>query len=97
MFPVWNRHATFYPKEVVVRLSLADTAKAYRVADLQQVRLVNDALGDINVIVVASPESGLVHQSDPSEVLPHIPSRTSFWFGWFQHHPDTEIYQPVSP
>ena len=55
MFPVWNRHTTFYPKEVVVGLSIADTAKAYRMADLQQVRLVNDALGDINVIVVASP------------------------------------------
>ena len=138
MFPVWNRDATFDPKEVVVGLSIADSAKAYRVADLQQVRLVNDTLGGFNVAVVASSESragriyergdatftlpptdkpeappsvlvdasgavwqvteaGLVNQSDQSVVLPRIPSRTAFWFGWFQYHPDTEVYQPVSP
>ena len=135
MFPVWNRDVTFEPKAVVVGLSIGDNAKAYSVADLQQVRLINDTLGDLNVIVVASPDSragriyergdtlfalpssdqtdatpsvlvdengvewhttetGLVNQSDPSEVLPRIPSLTSFWFGWFQYHPDTEIYQP---
>lgn len=138
MFPVWNRDVTFDPKEVVVGLSIAGDAKAYRVADLQRVRLVNDSLGGVNVVVVASPESragriyergdttlslaptnepdvptsvlvdgkgtawqitetGLVNQSDPSEVLLRIPSLTSFWFGWFQYHPDTEIYQPASP
>ncbi len=135
MFPVWNRDVTFEPKAVVVGLSIGDNAKAYSVADLQQVRLINDTLGDLNVVVIASPDSragriyergdtlfalpasdqtdatpsvlvdengvewqttetGLVNQSDPSEVLPRIPSLTSFWFGWFQYHPDTEIYQP---
>ena len=136
MFPVWNRDVTFDPKEVVVGLSIADSAKAYRVVDLRQVRLVNDTLGGVNVVVVASPESragrvyergevtfslpptddpdappsvlvdesgvawqvteiGLVNQSDPSQALPRIPSLTSFWFGWFQYHPDTEVYQPA--
>ncbi len=134
MFPVWNRDVTFDPKEVVVGLSIADSAKAYRVADLQQVRLVNDTLGGLNVVVVASAESragriyergdatfslsptddpdvppsalvdasgaawqitesGLVNQSDPSQSFPRIPSVTSFWFGWFQYHPDTEVYE----
>ena len=129
---------TFDPKEVVVGLSIADSAKAYRVADLQQARLVNDTLGGLNVVVVASPDSragriyergdttfalpptdepdvppsvlvdgkgvawqitetGLVNNSDSSETLPRIPSLTSFWFGWFQYHPDTEIYRPASP
>lgn len=138
MFPVWNRNVTFDPKEVVVGLSIAGNAKAYRVADLQRERLVNDALGGVNVVVVASPESragriyergdakfalppadepdvppsvlvdesgaswqitetGLVNNSDSSETLPRIPSLTSFWFGWFQYHPDTEIYRPASP
>ena len=135
MFPVWNRDVTFDPKEVVVGLSIAESAKAYRVADLQRVRLVNDTLGGVNVVVVASPESragriyergdttfslppadepdvspsvlvdqtgagwqvtetGLVKQSEPSRTLPRVPSLTSFWFGWFQYHPETEIYQP---
>lgn len=137
MFPVWNRDVTFEPKEVIVGLSIGDSAKAYRVADLQQVRLVNDELGGVNVVVVASPDSragriyergdttfslasadepdvppsalvdefgavwqttetGLVNQSDLSQTLPRIPSRTSFWFGWFQYNPDTEIYEPAS-
>ena len=135
MFPVWNRDVTFEPKAVIVGLSIGDSAKAYRVVDLQQVRLINDTLGNLNVVVVASPDSragriyergdtvfslpasdqpdatpsvlvdengvewqttetGLVNQADPSEVLPRIPSLTSFWFGWFQYHPDTEVYQP---
>ena len=135
MFPVWNRDVTFEPKAVIVGLSIGDSAKAYRVVDLQQVRLINDTLGDLNVVVVASPDSragriyergdtlfslpasnqpdatpsvlvdengvewqttetGLVNQADPSEVLPRVPSLTSFWFGWFQYHPDTEVYQP---
>ena len=135
MFPVWVRDDAFEPKEVVVGLSVGNAAKAYRVEDLRQVRLVNDTLGDLAVVVVASPESragriyergdttfallptddpdappsvlvdesgttwqvtesGLLNQSDPSQSLPRIPSVTSFWFGWFQYHPDTEIYQP---
>ncbi len=39
-------------------------------------------------------EEALVAESDPSQTLPRIPSITSFWFGWYQYHPDTEIYQP---
>ena len=138
MFPVWNRNVTFDPKEVVVGLSIADSSKAYRVTDLQQARLVNDTLGGVNIVIVASPESragriyergdttfalppadepdippsvlvdetgaswqitetGLINNSDSSETLPRIPSLTSFWLGWFQYHPDTEIYRPASP
>ena len=133
MFPVWIRDETFDPKAVVVGLSVGDSNKAYAVRDLQDVRLVNDTVGGMNVVVVASPESragriyergdltfttteddnpdlapaelldesgtrwtvtetGLVAEADPSKRLARIPSITSFWFGWFQYHPDTEIY-----
>ena len=132
MFPVWNRDITFEPKAVVVGLSIGDSAKAYGVTDLQEVRLINDTVGGLNVVVVASPESragriyergetvfslpeaddpnmapttlvdetgapwqvtesGLVNSADPSAVFPRIPSLTSFWFGWFQYHPDTAV------
>ncbi len=136
MFPVWNRDITFEPKAVVVGLSIGDSAKAYGVTDLQKVRFINDTVGGLNVLVVASPESragriyergetvfrlpeaddpntapttlvdetgahwqvterGLVNVADPSAVFPRIPSLTSFWFGWFQYHPDTAVYQPA--
>ena len=136
MFPVWNRDITFEPKAVVVGLSVGDSAKAYGVTDLQEVRLINDTVGGLNVVVVASPESragriyergetvfslpeaddpnmvpttlvdetgapwqvtesGLVNVADPSALFPRIPSLTSFWFGWFQYHPDTAVYQPA--
>ena len=135
MFPVWLRDETFDPKAVVVGLALGQAAKAYAVRDLQAARLVNDTVGDLKVVVVASPnsragriyqrsdltfapaepddpnlppttlldnsgarwmvtEEALVAESDPSQTLPRIPSITSFWFGWYQYHPDTEIYQP---
>lgn len=135
MFPVWIRDDTFQAKQVVVGLSVGETAKAYSVRDLQNARLINDTVGGLNVVVVASPESragrifergdltftttdednpdlapaavvddsgvrwtvteeGLVADDDASKRLPRVPSITSFWFGWFQYHPDTEIYSP---
>ena len=39
-------------------------------------------------------EAALVNESNPIEALPRVPTRTSFWFGWYQYHPDTEVYQP---
>ena len=133
MFPVWIRDETFDPKAVVVGLSVGESNKAYAVRDLQDARLVNDTVGGMNVVVVASPESragriyergdltftttdeddlslppaallddsgvrwtvtetGLVANDDASKRLARIPSITSFWFGWFQYHPETEIY-----
>ena len=40
-------------------------------------------------------EGALVSQTDPARQLPRIPSRTAFWFGWYQYHPDTEVYRPA--
>ena len=39
-------------------------------------------------------EEALVLESDSSRTLPRLPTMTSFWFGWYQYHPDTEIYRP---
>ena len=38
-------------------------------------------------------EEALVNPTDPSETLPRIPSRLTFWFGWFAFHPDTLFYE----
>ena len=37
-------------------------------------------------------EGYLVNEADESERLERIPTHMSFWFGWFQFHPDTELY-----
>ena len=37
-------------------------------------------------------EGFLVNSADESEKLARIPTHMSFWFGWFQFHPDTELY-----
>ena len=36
-------------------------------------------------------EGFLVNTADESEKLARIPTHMSFWFGWFQFHPDTEL------
>ena len=30
--------------------------------------------------------------ADPTERLPRLPSRASYWFGWYSFHPDTQVY-----
>lgn len=38
-------------------------------------------------------EDALVKADDPSATLPRIPTRTAFWFGWYQYHPHTELFR----
>ena len=104
---------------------------------LREVRVVNDTVGGVDVVIAASGESRSARayvsargkpsprktvttrtltprsswwtpaapvgrsprrpssrKDDPSTTLPRIPTLTSFWFGWYQYHPDTEIYKP---
>ena len=37
-------------------------------------------------------EEALVSTGDPSTRLPWLPSRTSYWFGWYSFYPATEVY-----
>ena len=37
-------------------------------------------------------EDYLVNAADESERLARIPTHMSFWFGWYQFHPATELY-----
>ena len=37
-------------------------------------------------------EEYLVNREDESQRLARISTHMSFWFGWFQFHPDTELY-----
>ena len=136
MFPVWLRSNALETKEVVLGLTVGDDSKAYPVAALQSERVVNDVLGGIGLVVIASSiseaarayergerrfvsagddpasaeeptalvdsdgvvwevtEDYLVSSADPTQRLRRLPSHMSFWFGWYQFHPDTEIFVP---
>jgi hypothetical protein len=38
-------------------------------------------------------EDALVLVDDPSRRLARLESRVSYWFGWFQFHPTTAVYE----
>ena len=57
LYPVPNRSDALDTKEVVLGLSVGDAHKAYPVDVLQSERVVNDALGDVEIVVIASSES----------------------------------------
>ncbi len=61
----------------------------------------NDGGGELGIPAVIGDADGgtwrvtegfLVNTTDGSERLARIPTHMSFWFGWFQFHPDTELY-----
>ncbi len=54
MFPVWNRDLVLEAKDEVLGLSAGDTYKAYPVMTLRDMRIVNDTVGDENVVIVSS-------------------------------------------
>lgn len=138
MFPVWVRDPQLAPKSVVIGVAIGTAAKAYPVSELQKTRVVNDTVGETDLVIVASgtsraarvyqrgglnftagPDAGdgdsggapatlrddagavwnvteaaLVKADDASATRPRIASRTAFWFGWYQYHPHTELFQP---
>ena len=134
MFPVPNRSDRLETKDIVLGVQLNDSYKAYSSAALREGRIVNDVVGDEEILVLGSAasqnarayyrdgrlfrlassngghlgipsvimddrgetwqvtEEFLVNTADKSEKLVRIPTHMSFWFGWFQFHPDTELY-----
>ena len=134
MFPVWRRSDALAPKEYVLGLEVDGTTKAYQIAALNKARVVNDTVGGVQVVVIASAldeaarvyerrgalafrlaaddtstglplvvedadgvrwavtEDALVSEADPDVRMARVPTQQSFWFGWFQFHPDTELF-----
>ncbi len=39
-------------------------------------------------------EDSLVRADDPSVSLQRLPSRSSYWFGWYAFYPGTDVYDP---
>ena len=57
MFPVWNRDHTLEAKDEVLGLSIGDAHRAYPVMKLRELRVVNDTLGDKNMVILSSAMS----------------------------------------
>lgn len=59
-FPVWQRSKALDDHAEIYALRLAGRAKAYPIARVLKERVVNDRLGEQNLVVVADPSSGAV-------------------------------------
>ena len=51
-------------------------------------------LVDSDKVMWLVTEEYLINNNDPSQKLKRIPTHMSFWFGWFEFHPDTKVYTP---
>jgi hypothetical protein len=60
MFPVWDRDDRLDTKDEVLGFSSGDSHKAYPVATLRGLNLVNDRVGEQNIVIVASGSSSSI-------------------------------------
>ena len=54
MFPVWNRDERLWAKDEVLAVSDGSVHKAYSIAVLNDLRVTNDTIGDLDVVILAS-------------------------------------------
>ena len=54
MFPVWDRDGALEAKDEVLGLSIGGAHRAYPVMTLRKLRVVNDSVGDVSVVIVSS-------------------------------------------
>lgn len=57
MFPIWQRDDRLATKSEVLGVSVGDAHKGYAVEDLNQARLIEDTVGGLPLVIVASGES----------------------------------------
>ena len=57
MFPIWDRDERLDTKDEVLGFSTGDVHKAYPVQTLQGARVVNDSVGDTEIVILASAGS----------------------------------------
>ena len=57
MFPVWDRDPRLSTKDEVLGLRFGDARKAYPIQVLQKERVVNDVVGDTELVIIASAVS----------------------------------------
>ena len=87
---------------VVIASSASEAARAYERGGHRFMAVSEDSpaaglpaeLLDSDGATWQVTEDYLVNAEDPSQKLERLPTHMSFWFGWYQFHPDTQIYSP---
>jgi hypothetical protein len=87
---------------VVVASASSEAARVYERASGQLFALTQDASALLPKALVDETgsrwtvtEPALV--SETGETLPRVSTHQSFWFGWFQFHPETELFSLLGP
>lgn len=91
-FPVPISDERFHPKEKVIGLTLADSAKVYPFAELSKLDapFTDEVAGrKVTVYFDAGNRTGRIVDAEGNE----IPSVIAFWFAWVAFYPDTIVYR----
>jgi hypothetical protein len=59
-FPIWLKSKALEPREEVYALRVGQQAKAYPIDRVLREKVVNDRIGEVEVVVVGDPQSGAV-------------------------------------
>ena len=68
-----NPDRRFDRKDIVLGVSLGDHARAYALGDLFRNKVINDSLGDTNVVAVFDERSGLAAIFEPLSLKDRLP------------------------
>ena len=78
----------------VVGVEVGGEAKAYPVAALRERSPIGDFLGGTPITVAYDPGSDGARVTSGGESIPFQRTR---WMGWFEFHPETEVYEDPGP
>ncbi len=90
LFPVEKESKEFDRKEKVVGIERNGKFKAYPVSRLKGQKTISDKIGEepITINWEESSQTATIFDSKGNQ----IPHSMSFWYAWYNFHPDTEIY-----
>lgn len=91
MFGVSARNKAYHPKERVIGIEIAGSAKVYPFSELARAKLpVKDVVGKKHIRILFDKKTKTaVIQDDQGKELPSV---VGFWFAWFAFHPQADVY-----
>ncbi|MBI4390033.1 MAG: DUF3179 domain-containing protein [Nitrospinae bacterium] len=96
MFHVRAQNPAYHPKEKVIGVEIAGSAKAYPFSELAKVKTpVKDEVQGTQITIYfdASSQTATIRDKDGKE----LPSVVGFWFAWTAFHPGTGIFKGKAP
>ncbi len=92
MFGVSTRNKAYHPKERVIGVEIAGSAKVYPFSELARAKLpIEDVVGKKSIRILFDRKSKTAVIQD--QAGKELPSVVGFWFAWFAFHPKGEVYQ----